>query len=344
MAVATLAPLVVATDPSPAAGAAAPPGTEERGTADLVPADAGDAPRSGFAELLTELRGDIGRRPEVDVGLSGGLRAWLEDGVAEICGRPLPQGFPLLITARSLRSALSANGGSTLPEEDRSVTLPMATGVLVGLLFRQLVTTGTIADPMRDALDGLSVEPGRSHVADFIAALGPRDRAVLAKELAVRSQMLRRRWTVLPRHWLPRSHDRITVPLGGGRVVLATTVDLLIGTPCTGRASVCLVLLRSGTPRPEDRADLHFAALLETLRSGAPPFRVVLHYTATGENRVEDLRETDLGRAVQRTIDGVGAIMTRATTSGDAARHATTCEMSGQHGERVGDPMLEGPS
>ncbi len=249
-------------------------------------------------------------RPAVDAGLAGGLRAWLEDGVADAVDTSGPELPPVLITCRVLRGLLSGGRVPTGRPDAAAVTEPIARGVMVSLLFRQLVTTGRVDDPMRDAMGALDVEPGHADIATFVRSLNPRARTALGKELDRHAAILKRRWAALPGHWLPRTRDRISVPLGGGRIVLATRVDLLVGTPCTGRASVCLVLVRSGPPHPADLTDLHFAALLETLRSGAPPFRAVLHYSESGQNRIEDVTAGHLARAVQRTIDGISALPT----------------------------------
>jgi hypothetical protein len=46
---------------------------------------------------------------------------------------------------------------------------------------------------------------------------------------------------------------------------------------------------------------LHFLALLETLRSGTPPFRLALFESASGRYAVEDVREEHL-RAIASHI------------------------------------------
>ena len=261
------------------------------------------------ARTLALLRGDQRRRPVVDPGLAGGLREWLEDGVSACCTQ-LRDGPALFVSARALTAALAGPG--TEPDAgpspaQRAVSLPVARGVLVGNLFRQLVATGRIEDPMGDAMGALMVDPGRADVAAFVGGLTAHDHATLRAEVGRDAIALREQWAALPAHWLPRTHDRITIPLAGGRIVLAGSGDLLIGAPSQGRASVCLVKVTAGAPRGEHRDELHFTALLETLRSGAPPFRVVSHYTPSGETRAEDLTEEHLALAVQRTIAGVAA-------------------------------------
>jgi hypothetical protein len=104
--------------------------------------------------------------------------------------------------------------------------------------------------------------------------------------------------------WLPRTQERLVVPVVGGRVVLSGVVDLAFGGPAGERASVCVVEIKSGRRRIEHRADLHFYALLETLRSGAPPFRIATYYTRTGELDVEPVTDDVLVGALQRVLAG----------------------------------------
>ena len=273
------------------------------------PTGAGAAGSSATSAMLTLLRGDHRRRPVVDPGLAGGLREWLEDGVSEPSSR-LDGDAAVFVSGRSLTAALAGTGGPVVdaPGTPRAVTLSMARGVLVESLFRQLVATGRIEDPVGDAMGALMVDPTRADVVAFLGSLPRGERATVRREVVHHALALQQQWTSLPARWLPRTRDRITVPLAGGRIVLVGSIDLLIGAPSEGRASVCLVELTSGAPRAEHRDELHFAALLETLRSGAPPFRVVSHYTPSGETRAEDLTEEHLALAVRRAIAGIEAL------------------------------------
>ena len=71
--------------------------------------------------------------------------------------------------------------------------------------------------------------------------------------------------------WMPRTDDRVAIPLAGGRVVLHGTFDLLVGLPQPGTRSPCALGLSTSGPWAWRWRSLHFLALLETLRSGAPP-------------------------------------------------------------------------
>jgi hypothetical protein len=180
---------------------------------------------------------------------------------------------------------------------------------LVGALFRHLVLWGPAPDLFRQALEALSVEPRGADLSAFIGTLPANERARLMADVAEQGHVLNARWSRLPARWLPRTNDRVALPFSGGRVILCGTVDLVIGAPCHDRASVCLVDLVAGPPRPEHRDEVHLAALLETLRSGAPPFRVVTQYATTGDAVVEDLTEDQLIDAVRRTVDALVVLL-----------------------------------
>jgi hypothetical protein len=258
-------------------------------------------PSSGSC-VLRQLRGDLGRRPLVDATLAGGLRAWLEDGVAETVGPTHDRSRPFIVDKRTLNDPW---GG---PELRGGRSIPLARGALIDVLFRQLVTTGRVDAPMEDGIAGLRVDGRQGDLLAFIEHLSEADRALLSEEVTHQARVLADRWPTLANGWLPRTQERITIPLAGGAVVLSGVIDLVVGTPSSGRASTGLIEVKSGRRSPEHRADVHYYALLETLRSGAPPFRVATYYTATGEIDAEEVTEELLIASVQRTIDCLAGI------------------------------------
>jgi hypothetical protein len=94
--------------------------------------------------------------------------------------------------------------------------------------------------------------------------------------------------------WMPRTDDRVAIPLAGGRVVVHGVFDLLVGLAQRGTASLCALGLSTGGSWARERRSLHYLALLETLRSGTPPFRLALLETGSGRYGVEDVREEHL--------------------------------------------------
>jgi hypothetical protein len=265
-------------------------------------ATAGVLERDG---LLRRLRGDGGPRPTVDPGLAGGLRDWLEDGLVAAVAQ-LPAGVDVVRVNKDwLSQVLVCEAHHAARRvEPRAVTVDLVRGSLVDALFRQWVTTGVIDNPWNDALAAFEVEGDRDGVVAFVTGLPPALRQRMIDDVAEHATRIVERWPVPNPAWLARTQERLEVPLCGGRVVLAGVVDLVLGGPAQDRASVCLVELKSGARRVEHRGDLHFYALLEALRSGAPPFRIATYYSATGELDAEPVGEDTLVSALSRALDG----------------------------------------
>ena len=135
---------------------------------------------------------------------------------------------------------------------------------------------------------------GDASASDEIESLAAPTRDGLAGTLAVHVANLS---ALVPRFaagWMPRTDDYVAIPLAGGRVVLHGVFDLLVGVPQAGTASLCALGLSTGGPWARERRSLHFLSLLQTLRSGTPPFRVALLESASGRYGVEDIREDHL--------------------------------------------------
>jgi len=260
-------------------------------------------------ELLRRLRGTGTARPRVDPGLAFGLRDWLEDGLAEAAVAMADVDGPIRVTKESLTGVLLCEAHLVAARRGpRRVTVELARGVLVDAVFRQWVTTGRLADPWPEALEALSVGGDDDEVAAFVAALPAAERHALAEEVAAQAQAIASRWPVPVAGFLGRTQERVAVPVAGGTVVLAGVLDLVFGGPAGDEATVCVVEIKSGRRRIDHRADLHFYALLETLRSGAAPFRIATYYTATGELDAEVVTEDVLVGAVPRVLAGAVAL------------------------------------
>jgi hypothetical protein len=259
----------------------------------------GDAENPGGAgrgeEMLALLRAVGTPRPRYDRGLAGGLRAWLEDAAWTVTSSRGEAEPPLLLGPRRL---LGTSPGSwrldrTDPPDQESSDANRMTRRLVHALFRHLVTTGSIAAPLPEALDALAAS-GADDIVERVDALPPGARAALGDSLVVHSRHL---GALVPRFapsWLPRTDDRIAIPLAGGRVVLRGVFDLLVGTPRPDSASLCALGLSIDGPWVRARRTLHYLALLELLRSGTPPFRLAMLHSATGQFVVEDVNEDHL--------------------------------------------------
>ncbi|HZU80130.1 MAG TPA: hypothetical protein VE991_09470, partial [Acidimicrobiales bacterium] len=227
------------------------------------------------AVLLARLRGEGSERPSVDPGLAGGLRDWLEDALADDVAALGPDAPAVRVTKESLHQVLTCEAHHLARRDaPRVVTAELARGALVDALFRQWMATGRIEHPLSDALAALVAGGDGADVEGFVAALPVSDRRALADEVALHAEHVMSSWPRLPPGFMARTQERLLLPIAGGRIVLSGVLDLALGAPSTGRASVCIVEVKSGRRRVEHRGDLHLYALMETLRSGAPPFRV----------------------------------------------------------------------
>jgi hypothetical protein len=253
--------------------------------------------------LLVRLRGDASARPEVDPGLAGGLRDWLEDELSEAVAALPEDAAAVRVSKDALDQVLVCEAHFQAQRGVRRLSVELVRGTMVDVLFRQWVTTAAIDDPWAEALEAVRVSGGEELRA-FVEQLAPEARADLAREVEAHAARIVESWPVLASSWMARTQERITVPLAGGRVLLSGVVDLAIGAPSTGRASVCIVEVKSGRRRLEHRADVHLYALLETLRSGAPPFKVATFYTADGELDVEPVGRDALLGALHRVVGG----------------------------------------
>ena len=109
---------------------------------------------------------------------------------------------------------------------------------LVHTLLRQLVHTGEIGDPLADAVDALRASGDEAEVRE-IESLPAAARTVLAERLALHARNLT---ALVPRFapgWMPRTNDRVAIPLAGGRIVLHGVFDLVVGLPQPRTASLC---------------------------------------------------------------------------------------------------------
>jgi hypothetical protein len=272
-------------------------------------ADAVDVPGDGFLERL---RSPLVVRPAVDAGLSGGLRAWLEDGVAagpigDVTVEAGPNGAPAVSPGQSGRPS------------DRELR-----AALLRAVFRMTVTSGPPRAAFEDALAALAVDEEGTAIVDAVQRLTRHRRAQLRELVRRAGRGVVAQWSPPPASWLPRTGERLSVPLAGGRIVLRSGADLIMGPPSTGRASVCAVRSHGGT-LSDPGADRRFLALLETLRSGAAPFRVASYDLDRGTLTVDDVGEEHLSAAVQDVLRVVvrhseGPVRTRGAALHGAVR------------------------
>lgn len=92
-----------------------------------------------------------------------------------------------------------------------------------------------------------------------------------------------------------------------GAVTLVGKVDLMLNRPVAGQATRVLIDLKTGRAWAEHAEDMRLYALLYTLRSGVPPYRVATVLLASGSVQAEVVSEATLERAAERVVSGVMA-------------------------------------
>ncbi len=266
-------------------------------------------PLAGEA-LLERLRITGRPRPPADPELATRIRHTLEQGLASELGSSAPDRLPTLVVTKDRLSRVLACERHQVATEfgEREPTAALACGALVDVLFRQLVTVGAIGDPMADGLTGLRLDDRQRELATWIERMDTAGRDDLRLEVERQVDGLLERWPVLSPGWLPRTQEAMRVELLGGAVELAARVDLALGSPPAEEASVALVEIKSGTRRVEHRAELHFYALVETLRSLAPPFVIATYYTRTGELDTDPVTPELLTAAARRALTGARSL------------------------------------
>jgi len=242
-------------------------------------------------QLLDALRGPKTNRLLVDGGLAGGLRAWLNDACFDLRS---DRDEALVVTKKMV-----AGFGQKLPT---SLTYDFVRGALVATVFRLHVTSGPSETPFADACAVLFAEPNHAATANFVANLEVRDRRGLEREILLHARNLATRWPTLSAAWMPRTAVSMATTFDGGRVTLRGMADLAIGLPNRGVPSICLVSIRSTPLRSAHRDEHRFLGLIETLRSGVPPFRLATYSTLTGEVMAEAVTEELLKSSVLDTI------------------------------------------
>ena len=249
--------------------------------------------------LLAQLRACTGVPPRFE-GLAGGLRAWLEDAAFAAVTARGDDAPPLSAGPGRLLGAAGAPGA---PAGDAPVEVRLLAR-LVRALFRQLVTVGVIGDPLCDALDAVRADGGATELVRHVEFMERGAREALARTVEVHAAHLGR---LVPRFspaCMPRTDDRVVIPLAGGRVVLAGVFDLLLGIGVEG--SLCAIGVTVDGPRDRARWTLHYLALLELLRSGRPPLRLALMDSATGSFSVEDVLEEHVRAAAAHVAEWLG--------------------------------------
>jgi hypothetical protein len=291
----------------------------------------------------------------VDEWLAGGLRAWLEDGARTGVGGAGVGGPGVGVPGSGVRRRpVVVRDGMPVPRMTawrRRIGLLELRMCLTRMTFRLTVADGPPRHPFEDALCAISVTDRGPAVLEAVRRLPKHDRAALRAALRVHGAAMAAQWRPVPHSWLPRTGERLRVPLAGGAVVLSSTADLVLGRPSAGTASVCIVRVHDGQigRAGGDAAirALRALALAETLRSGARPWRVASYDPSTARLRCEDAGEELLVEGVNDVLRALQASRDPQHGDGDCGqapdrrdrRGHRGSEDRGDHGYRARDVL-----
>jgi PD-(D/E)XK nuclease superfamily len=159
------------------------------------------------------------------------------------------------------------------------------------------------------AIEVLAGDDRRTSPAPFLRAATAMERAELKAAANDVVAKFLECWPPLAPAWAPRTETGIGADLCGGQVVLWARVDLALGRARGNEARGLIVDVKTGRPYPGHVDDLRFYALVQTLRTGVPPFRTASSYLDTGRFHAEDVTADILRSAARRVIDGVAKLV-----------------------------------
>ena len=167
------------------------------------------------------------------------------------------------------------------------------------LNWRGIPTPTEVVD---DALARLADQFGSR--GDYVARLTDADRAELRGKALDRTTKFMQDFPPLPptAHPILESSIRWSPP---GTIEIGGRADLIVGRPEGDESRLLIIDLKSGMRSPHHRDDLRFYALVETLRRGVPPRKLVTYYLDTCDPDVEDVTEGVLESAMTRTLEGI---------------------------------------
>ncbi len=256
--------------------------------------------------LVDDLLGRGQGRPPVDLELARRLRGRLEEAV-EPHADGIPDGEDLWLGKTALASLSCEGRFLDQAESPFAWSLPMVRGKLGHKALEVDWHTGRRLEAPDVAGRALALlRDESSSVAEWLDEQDGPTRDLLLGEAAAHVAEFRDTWPSLPASSSPRLERPMRVRLADGRITLAGTPDLLLGTANRSEARMLLVDFKTGIRKPlQERQDLRFYGLLSTLKYGVAPWRWATFYVAECAWDVEDCSEELLSTAVERIADAV---------------------------------------
>jgi hypothetical protein len=262
------------------------------------------------AEVLAVLGARPHERPAFDPRLRTELRQGLERRLAPVAER-VPDGQTLWVSKHLLSSVHGCEGLFLAQDEEEFAWTPQTARGTVAHKAIEL-SVHWQGDPVPAELVDESIAlliNGTDRLGEFLGGLRQAERAELRSEAVERTTMFLECFPPLKAAWRPVTESRLRVDLCGDRVRLQGKVDLALGRSEGTRAGKVLIDLKTGGFAPSHHDDLRFYALLETLGRGVPPRLLASYYLDGGSLREELVTEDLLRAALERAVQGAGAIV-----------------------------------
>jgi len=261
-----------------------------------------------WSELLD--RDGLVPRPVFDDGLADRLRKDLEDGLAPRLSA-LADGEYITVNKFTLGYIHSCEGRF---RAERAKPFDWTIAKLRGRVAHRAIEASVMSARDSTPLDLIDrslerISQDGDGAAEFLGSLSSIEVGQLKGEANDAVVKFLSDWPPISRRWIPRVESSVRVPIGDGAVSLRAKYDLAFGQPNGMEARVLIVDFKTGGEYGRYADDLRFYALVETLRTGVPPFRVASYYLDAGTFQAETVTEDLLASALRRTVDGIRTML-----------------------------------
>ena len=255
--------------------------------------------------VLTEVMAKGQARPTFERGLAMGLRSEIEAHLGDVAGQ---LGDAQLVVHKAALTQVHTCEGHRLAEEQAGFA--WSPSAAVGTVAHKAIELSAslghphgLAALVDLAMERLCADPERG-IGAWLGDASEVERAEVRGGAIDRAVKFEDEFPPISRSWRPRLESTLLTSLCGDRIVVRGKVDLALGQARGTTAGVLIVDFKTGRPWRAHADDLRFYALLETLRSGVPPFRVASWYLDSGQCHHEDVDEDLLHTALRRLVDG----------------------------------------
>lgn len=273
-------------------------------------------------DVLTALRGTRDDRPTIRPQLRKELQDEIEAALSSVRGRLTIEKHALSKVHQCEGRYLALEMFEWNPANARGTIAHKAIELSVG--GTRDVTPERLVEA---AIRRICESPDSQSLAEYLRSIDDAERAELRVGVTDLVIKFAEMFPPLQEHWWPNAEATTACYIGDRKIVFRGKIDLKLGQLDAHQTSTLIIDIKTGNPSFSDMEDLRFYALLETLRTGVPPFRWANAYISAGRVEVEDVREEVLWSAAKRLVDGTRKIA-RLLDKVDDADHGTQPRLS----------------